>query len=143
MNWNDIDWVPRRVPLAIECAFASGDAALRLARRLQSLDVDARGHLHGVCGDGFLVVLGSAGLLPWCDGIRYLGRPVATYPILWPTNIVPNCSESLLARAILEHGRSSEHAAPYAIIPEQGRVVSLSEASAIEDEKLVEWVQRV
>ncbi len=140
MDWNQIEWVPRQVPLAIECGFASGEASLRLARRLLSLDAERRAELRGVCGDGVLVVLGND--LPWSRDIQYLGRPVSIYPVLWPTSVAPKCSETLLARALLEHRRKSEHNAPYAVIPEQGRLVSLAEASSIEREELAAWVKQ-
>ncbi len=140
-NWEEITWLPLQSPLKAEAAYASGEAAERLAAHLLRLAPEYRDGLSGVCGSDFLVLLGKAACLPWSPGIRYLGRPIPTQPIYWPTECAPTYSESLLARRIVQHAGSGGLQGPYALIPEGAVVISLSEASQVNDSEVRTWLE--
>ena len=141
MHWEEITWLPRQSPLEAEAAYASGEAAERLAAHLLGLAPEYRDGLSGVCGSDFLVLLGKSDCLPWSPGIRYLGRPIPTQPLYWPTECAPTYSEGLLARRIVQHAQAGGLQGPYALIPERVAVISLSEARHLDDRQVRTWLE--
>src|SRR5262245_25556690 len=96
----EIAWTPRKFPLPPAAVAARGDASIRLARRLLQLDDEALKQLEGVAGERLLVVQGNPDVLPWVDGVQYLGVDPAAPAVLLPTNYQPALPQELLARAL-------------------------------------------
>lgn len=122
-------WLPRAAPLAVSAAYAAGEAARALARRL--LAREALGELAGVAGDALLLVIGEA--LPWVDGIVYLGRDPDAPRLLLPTALAPTIAPAVLDALVPGAG-------PAAVVP--GRIVPCGEARAIDRDRLAAWVAR-
>src|SRR5215469_17037652 len=68
-----IRWTPRDYPLKPLAVAGQGATSLRVAQRLLQLDDEFLGQLEGVAGRQVIVVQGRSDLLPWVDGIQYLG----------------------------------------------------------------------
>jgi hypothetical protein len=134
-----IEWRPRRDPLAPTAAIALEAAARRLAHRMLQLDDAALGRLRGVAGDAAIAVLGEADVLPWVDGIEYLGRTPEAPSLLLPTCLEPSVGDALFERVIV---RSPGGAPPLAISPARRRAFSLASARPIERNRLGDWLAR-
>src|SRR5262249_44270651 len=65
---------PRAVPLEPRAVAALGQAAVSLADRLLALHDEALEKLSGVAGRALLIAIGEPNMLPWADGVLYLGR---------------------------------------------------------------------
>ena len=95
-----IRWTPRDCPLMPVAVAGQGETSLRLARRLLQLDDESLGQLEGVAGRQVIVVQGRSDLLPWADGVQYLGVDSIAPSVLLPTNYQPSMPQELLARAL-------------------------------------------
>jgi hypothetical protein len=134
-----INWTPRKVPLPPEGVAARGDVALRLAQRLLQLTDETLGKLLGVAGEKLLVITGAPDLLPWVDGVQYLGTEPEDATLLSPTNYVPSVPYPLLARALKAKLKTS---GPYAVLPYPALLVPLLSARSITREALTAWLER-
>jgi hypothetical protein len=92
---------PRAQPLEPIAVAGRAEVAERLAARLLADDDTGLGRLSGVAGSGLLVLLGSAGDLPWVDGVVYLGRDARAPALLLPTTREPSVAAELFERVIL------------------------------------------
>ena len=135
-----VHWHPRVSPLLPEGIGARGASALQLGRRLLQLDDEALGRFFGVAGDKLLVVTGSTELLPWIEGVQYLGRDPACTEVLSPTNYSPSVPSSLLARAL---GARLLSPGPLAILPfpDPPVFVPLGDARPISRQQLNAWLE--
>jgi MoxR-vWA-beta-propeller ternary system domain bpX5 len=85
-----------------------------------------------------LVLLGEGQTLPWVDGVRYLGRDPLAPHLLLPTNRKPDVPVDLFERALIQR---SPALAPFAVIPELGKVISLSSAKELSRHVLASWLR--
>src|SRR5258707_596127 len=97
-----VGWTVRPEPLVPVGVGACGLVSFALARRLLMMSDDDLGKLTGAAGDGLLLVLGPAELLPWVDGVVYLGRQEPTSSLLLPTTVVPDVPLALFESALLK-----------------------------------------
>jgi hypothetical protein len=129
-----IGWRPRRMPLAPTAVVASGDAAQRLMERLLAYEDETLAQLSGVVARGSLVILGAESLLPWVDGVIYLGHDPAAPNLLLPTNLEPILQLPLLERALLR--RVAHLAPPLAVLPMYRQLISVAAAQTVARETL-------
>ena len=133
----EVEWRPRREPLAPIGAAARGAAAARLAHRLLETDDDVLAELKGVGGRGVLVILGAAERLPWVEGITYLGRDEQAPALLMPTALEPSASSPLLARAFAAR---FPQLLPCAVLTGPAALVPVAGARAVAREALLKWL---
>ncbi len=133
-----IRWRAREQPLAPIAVTAQGEVAIAFAHRLLALDDEVLAKLKGVAGEGLLIVLGNEELLPWVDGVTYLGRDAAAPSLLVPTTLEPDVPMALLERALVK--RLNE-AAPMAVFNDPPIIASVSLARPISRETLVGWLR--
>lgn len=117
-----LEWTLRPEPLAPVAMVALGTVAPLLARRLLALDDAGLARLHGVTGDGVLLILGEATTLPWVPGVLYLGREPEAASLLLPTTHTVSVPAALLERALLQ--RFPLLGSPLAVLPESRQVLS-------------------
>ena len=116
-----IEWGPRLHPLVPLAVYARGEAAAALLRRLLARGDAELALLSGVVtaasapGARAVVVLGEAALLPWVDGVVYLGRDQGAPELLLPTALEPRVPAALLEKALLR--RNPGLVAPLAVLP--------------------------
>jgi hypothetical protein len=127
-----VTWTPREEPLAVEAAFARGEASQRLARRL--LAHQGPTPLRAVAGEGLLVILGDD--LPWVEGIVYLGRDAGASQMYLPTVLAPSVVPALLARAI--ERRMPAPAGPFALVDHL--IIPLAAALPLDRSRLESWL---
>ena len=126
-------WSPREPPLVPQAVAACGDAALRLGQRLLECTDDELARLTAVCAPGTLVVIGAEAVLPWVDGVIYLGRAGGLYHA---TTGAPSVHSELVERA----GRARA-GSPFAVLLDPPRIVPLSGARSISREVLAAWLK--
>jgi hypothetical protein len=133
----EVAWRPRLIPLPPVGAVAQGSAAIKLAHRLLQAP-DELPKFKGVSAPGLLVILGEETLLPWVDGVSYLGRDSQSPSLFLPTNFEPTVPLSLLERSLLiKHTNIS----PCAVILNPPLLIPLSEARPLAREALVKWLE--
>ncbi len=154
-----VHWQPRRKPLAPLAVAARGAAALRLAKRLLA-DNEPLERFDGVAGRELLVLqvnaapidspqpstlngnalLKNAGVvLPWVDGVQYLGKDPAAPALLLPTNYGPVIPEEILQRVFLPRGA---HIQKLAILVRPDILVPMDRARPVSRAVLLEWLER-
>ena len=136
-----IEWTPREIPLTPTACAGIGEAGIRLARRLLRLSDAELAQYQGGAGSGVLIVVGDADILPWTDGILYLGRDSAAPGLLLPTALAPGLAGFPLAlfEVALRHSYP-QLPPPLAVFPAHRRIVSLSEARPIDRQSLQKWL---
>jgi hypothetical protein len=132
-------WKPRLEPLVPSAALAFGEAARALAQRVLAFDDALLARLRGVGGDDVIVVLGEADILPWADGVEYVGRSPDAPSLLLPTTVAPSLGDGLFERAI---ARTPGGEPPIAISPARRRAVSVAAARPIDRARLSAWLAR-
>jgi hypothetical protein len=133
----EIMWEPRDVPLLPIAAAARGEAALGLARRLLHESDQDLARLEGVAGRHLILVQGDSSLLPWVNGIEYLGTDAGAPAMLLPTNYRPVLPSSLLARAF---EIKPEAGGSIALLANPLLLVPLRSARPICRETLASWL---
>jgi MoxR-vWA-beta-propeller ternary system domain bpX5 len=123
---------PRGEALPAVALLAHGTPARRLAEKL--LAVAEPGRWQGVAGRELLVVLGDD--LPWCDGVRYLGREPEAPSLLLPTTARFSVAPALVERHLLAKGER----APIVVCDAPAVIVSLAGARPIAHRRLSEWL---
>jgi hypothetical protein len=132
-----VQWRSRREPLTACGGLAFGAVARRLAERILRAEDPVLASLRGLAGTGVLLVLGDADLLPWADGIEYLGRSPDAPSLLLPTCFEPGFGDALFERAIM---RKPGGTAPLAVSPARRRLVSAAAAGPIDRSRLAQWL---
>jgi hypothetical protein len=134
-----LHWFPRERPL-LPCAVAAhGEAAQRLARRLLEYGEAELEQLQGVSERGILLIRGEMALLPWAEGVIYLGQDAEAPALLLPTALRPDFPVALLERAI--RARFSAVVPPLAVLPGTLQVVSMAGARAVARDRLQAWLE--
>lgn len=137
-------WQERPRPLLPVAVAGVDEAGLRLARRLLEEPDERLQALQAAGGTSecfLLVVSTSAELLPWADGVQYLGRDTAAPAILIPTNRVPTVPLALLERGL--RTQLPELAPPLAVVPvgDTMRVFSASAARTVSRRVVQAWLK--
>jgi hypothetical protein len=134
-----IRWTPRDSPLLPVAVAGQGETSLRLARRLLQLDDESLCQLEGVAGRQLIVVQGTWELLPWVDGVQYLGVSSAAQSVLFPTNYQPSLPPELLANAL----RVKLHATGLiAVLQDPLLLVPMRNAKPISRRTLARWLEQ-
>lgn len=134
-----IRWTPRDCPLMPVAVAGQGETSLRLARRLLQLDDESLGQLEGVAGRQVIVVQGRSDLLPWVDGVQYLGVDSVAPSVLFPTNYQPSLPQELLASAL----RVKLHAAGLvAVLLDPLLLVPMRNAKPVSRRTLDRWLEQ-
>lgn len=134
-----IRWTPRDSPLTPMAVAGQGEISLRLARRLLQLDDESLGQLEGVAGRQVIVVQGRSDLLPWVNGVQYLGIDSVAPSVLFPTNYQPSLPQELLARAL----RVKLHAAGLiAMLRDPLLLVPMRDAKPVSRQTLTRWLEQ-
>lgn len=97
---HDLTWSPRDCALSPVAVAGRGEVSVRLAQRLLQMDDESLAQLEGVAGKQLIVVQGKSDLLPWVEGVQYLGVDPGTPSVLFPTNYQPSLPPELLAGAL-------------------------------------------
>lgn len=124
-----IAFVPRAEPLAPKAAAARGAAARALVDRLLARDDATLAKLSGVGSGEIVIVMGEAALLPWVDGIVYLGHDLEAPSLLLPTTLAPDVPTALFEGALLAKTRARP---PIAVLVDPRALVSLAGARALD-----------
>jgi len=130
---------PRLHPLVPCAAVALGPGARTFLARLLQLPEEQLQRMRGVAGNDFLLVLGACEDLPWCDGLRYLGREPGTPELLLPCAETSNVPTALLLRALSERFKSEHLRAPFAVSFEPALVVPLADTQPLSQSLLGSW----
>jgi hypothetical protein len=135
----EVRWSPREVPLLPIAAAAQGHAALALARRLLQEADEHLCRLEGLAGQQLIVIQGASDLLPWVDGIQYLGFESSAPALLLPTNYRPSVPPALLAGAL---AANSDMQGVIALLPHPLVLVPMWSARPIARGTLASWLER-
>lgn len=135
-----VTWAPREPPLAPAAVLARGRSASQLASRLLARTDEDLGKLRGVAGTELLLVLGAADLLPWADGVTYLGRDPAAPALLLPTTLAPNVPTTIFERTLTRDAPGLL----VAVVPDTSGLVIVPAATArtIARTTLAAWASR-
>ncbi len=134
-----IRWTPRDCPLMPVAVAGQGGTSLRLARRLLQLDDESLGQLEGVAGRQLIIVQGRSDLLPWVDGVQYLGVDSVAPSALFPTNYQPSLPQELLESAL----RVKLHAVgSIAVLPDPLLLVPMRNARPVSRQTLARWLEQ-
>jgi hypothetical protein len=137
-------WIPRREPLAAAAVAARGHEATALARRILERDDASLARLRGVAGIEWIVVVGPEAELPWVDGVVVLGVDPRARSLFIPTTLDAELPIGLVERALLLRASSASDAErgapPLAVLPDGQTIVPLSEARALDRDRVGRWV---
>ena len=100
-------------------------------------DQESLVNLDCVAGREMLILIGHEGLLPWADGVTYLGRDPRAPSLLVPTTLTPSVHIALLERALMARFSNTS---PLAVLPDACHVVPLSAARPLELGPLRAWL---
>ena len=133
----EIKWRTRAQPLKPIGVAGRGRVARALAQRLLARDEMALSLLKGSAGADVLIVLGAEELLPWVDGVTYLGRDEAAPSLLLPTTHQPSVPLPLFECALLKRNLL----APIAVLLDPPAMASVNAARTISRATLMAWLQ--
>lgn len=119
-------WSIREIPLQPKAVVSRGTIAARLAQKLLEGPQENLSQLQGVSGTELLVILGEEKMLPWVDGVMYLGKDEQAPQVYMPTYLQPNIPSALLEQILLIQAKTHRQFPPFGIIP-----VSLSSSETI------------
>ena len=140
MSGVPVSWTDREPPLIPHAAAAVGEVARRLAQRLLEFEPTMLRRLAGVAGQTSLIVMGEETILPWVDGVVYLGRDPLAPSLLLPTRIRPLVpAANVLEKAILN--RFPKVSPPIAVLPDRQTLISCHQALPILRNRLEEWLR--
>jgi hypothetical protein len=134
----EITWSPREYALQPVAAAGHGEVSLRLAQRLLQMDDEALGQLQGVAGEHLIVVQGRTDLLPWVQGVQYLGVDPSAPSVLFPTNYQPSFPPELLASALRANTGTQEL---IALLPRPPLMVPMGSARPVSRMTLAAWLE--
>ena len=132
-----VTWKTRDRPLVATAVVARGAVSLALARRLLDLGEGALAGLKGVSGPEILLLTGEEELLPWVDGVTYLGRDPIAPSLLVPTTLESSVPLSLIERALAVRFRELM---PLAVLADARLVVPFGSARPVVAESVRQWL---
>jgi len=134
----EITWSPRDYALPPGAAAGQAEVSLRLAQRLLQMDDESLGQLQGVAGEQLIVVQGRSDLLPWVDGVQYLGVDPSAPSVLFPTNYQPSFPPQLLAGALRAKTGTQEL---IALLSRPLLIVPMGSARPVSRATLAAWLE--
>lgn len=133
------------MPLEPTGLAARGGAALTVARRLLQLDNETLGKLQGLAGDNLLLVCGPVALLPWADGVIYLGSDSQVPLLLLPTTQTPSLPLALVQNALHQKVMQVQGDRPgelsFAVLPQMDLLIPLTDMRKLGREGLRRWLE--
>jgi hypothetical protein len=134
----EVRWEPRDCPLVPVAAAAHGEAAIALARRLLQQGDEHLCRLEGLAGKQLIVIHGDSDVLPWVNGILYLGVDPAAPSLLLPTNYRPSVPPVLLMQAL---AAKTDTRGLVALLPHPLLLVPMRSARPISRKTLEAWLE--
>lgn len=135
MDAIEIVWMPRDEPLLPVVVLGIGKVAYTLGRAL-SKRPELLAVAEVVAGPELICVRAPTELLPWADGVIYLGREPTAPDLLLPTTLTPHVAPTLLLKACIRAG----HAAPLCVLPQPRCIISLARARTVDPPTLDAWL---
>jgi hypothetical protein len=102
------------------------------------MDDESLGQLTGVAGKQLIVVQGKPDLLPWVEGVQYLGTDPGTPTVLFPTIYQPSLPPELLVAALRAKTRTQEL---IALLLQPLLVVPMGSARPVSRTTLASWLE--
>lgn len=133
-----ITFAKRTAPLAPECVVAVGPCALLLAARVLERDDPSLSALEGLAADDAILFFGEASVLPWVDGVSYLGRDPRAPLLYLPTVLEPDMPIELFERAI----SLREGAVSFAVLVSPPLLIPAHERAPVDRAALRDWLER-
>ena len=127
------------MPLGPVAAAGTGPTAIGLANLLLELGDESLALLEGAAGDSQIILFGEPQILPWVDGVVYLGRDPAAPSLLLPTNVVPDVPLALFEKAI--RSRFANLQTPLAVLPGCKLISSVAAARGLDRESILSWLE--
>ncbi len=121
-----IKWQNRFDALEPLALIAFDDAAVRLKKKLLSLDDEKLSLMQGVFGENLLFISGKTENLPWIDGGIYLGKDARATSIFLPTNSRPNIPIDLFEKSLLRRFAAQM---PFAVV--ENRIIPVGKMRPI------------
>lgn len=133
------EFFQRAQPLPPRAVVGLDRVSAALARRLLARPDEELRQLRVLVSPALLVALAPAELLPWVDGALYLGSDDRAPALLMPTTQEPTLHPQLIERALrrLDGAQTGQ----LAVLPSQGKVVSLRLAAPPSRARLQAWLE--
>jgi len=131
-----VTWTTREDPLIPVGVIARDEVAIELALKTLCLAPDELAKLNAIATDHELILLGDHNLLPWADGVCYVGRCPEVPALLMPTTLTCHPHPQLVFVCI---SREIE-GVPILICPPLELIMSIAQASMIYPPALSAWV---
>jgi hypothetical protein len=131
----EVVWTLRDQPLPAAAVLGIGTVASTLARVL-SQRPELLAVAEVVVGRELMCIRAPIELLPWVDGVIYLGREPAAPDLFVPTTLAPSVPAELLLAACIRAG----HAAPLCVLPQPRSIFSLARARLVDVPSLDRWL---
>jgi hypothetical protein len=112
--------------------------AQKLAQRLLRYDDATLGQLRAVASKDTLIVLGPTKLLPWVDGVSYLGQDPSALLLLLPTAVRPELPIDAFEQAVIR--KAGKKRPPIVVLDDPPLIISAAEAQPIARERLEAWI---
>ena len=109
----EIKWQNRLDALEPLAVIAFDRAAIRLREKLLSLEDEKLSILQGIFAENLLFVAGANDILPWVDGVIYLGKNPNALSIYLPTNLRPEMPLDLFEKSLLRNFADQK---PFAVV---------------------------
>lgn len=130
----EIKWQNRLDSLEPLALIAFDQVALRLQKKLLSLDDEKLSALQGVFAENLLFVQGQSENLPWIDGGIYLGKDQNAPSIYLPTNLRPNLPLDLFEKSLLLKFAEQK---PFAVV--ENKIIPIGKMRPISRKVLVSF----
>lgn len=129
----------RDEPLVPTAAAVPREAARALVERWRRAPSEMAS-LRAAASPSTLFFFGDADVLPWVDGVVYLGHDPAAPRLLVPTALAPNLPFSLVERALLQ--RTPQARPPCALLLDPLRLVDVSSPASVDVASVDRWLAR-
>jgi hypothetical protein len=121
-----IRWQNRFDALEPSALIAFGNAAENLRGKLLTFDDEKLSALQGVFAENLLFVAGAKEILPWANGVVYLGKDRLAPSVFVPTNLRPNVPLDLFEKSLLAKFSAQK---PFAVV--ENKIISIGKMHPI------------
>jgi hypothetical protein len=133
-----ITFLTRIAPLVPECVVAVGPSSRLLAARVLEREDESLSALEGLATEDAILLFGEANVLPWIDGVSYLGRDPRAPLLYLPTTLEPDMPIELFERAIVKQ----EGAVSFAVLVSPPLLIPTHERASVDRAALRAWLER-